>query len=108
LKDIPVESLKAVGPISLKDQATFIGLECSEKKKDKVLSKYREKQSDHQDLMYAHNKYTVLIYLQGMDTAGKDSLIREVFKEFNPRAVVAHSFKTPSDRELEHDYPWRH
>lgn len=58
--------------------------------------------------MYAHNKYTVLIYLQGMDTAGKDSLIREVFKEFNPRAVVAHSFKTPSDRELEQDYPWRH
>jgi PPK2 family polyphosphate:nucleotide phosphotransferase len=108
MKDIPVESLKVVGLINLKDQATFIDLECSEKKKDKVLNKYREELSDHQDLMYAHNKYSVLICLQGMDTAGKDSLIREVFKEFNPRGVVVHSFKTPSDRELEHDYLWRH
>ena len=43
-----------------------------------------------------------------MDTAGKDSLIREVFKEFNPRGVVIESFKTPSSQELEHDYLWRH
>jgi polyphosphate kinase 2 (PPK2 family) len=100
LKDIPVELLEAVGPINLKDQATFIDLECSEKKKDKVLSKYREKLSDHQDLMYARNKYTVLICLQRMDTAVKDSLIRKVFKEFDPSGVVFHSFKTPSDREL--------
>ena len=43
-----------------------------------------------------------------MDTSGKDSLIREVFKEFNPRGVVVHSFKTPNSTELEHDYLWRH
>jgi PPK2 family polyphosphate:nucleotide phosphotransferase len=43
-----------------------------------------------------------------MDTAGKDSLIREVFKEFNPRGVVVQSFKTPTTNELEHDYLWRH
>lgn len=43
-----------------------------------------------------------------MDTAGKDSLIREVFKEFNARGVVVHSFKTPSSNELKHDYLWRH
>jgi PPK2 family polyphosphate:nucleotide phosphotransferase len=58
--------------------------------------------------MYSHNKYSVLICLQGMDTSGKDSLIREVFKEFNPRGVVVHSFKTPNSTELEHDYLWRH
>jgi PPK2 family polyphosphate:nucleotide phosphotransferase len=58
--------------------------------------------------MYAHNKHAVLICLQGMDTSGKDSLIREVFKEFNPRGVVVHSFKTPNSTELEHDYLWRH
>jgi len=46
--------------------------------------------------------------LQGMDTAGKDSLIREVFKEFNARGVVVHSFKTPNSSELEHDFLWRH
>ena len=43
-----------------------------------------------------------------MDTAGKDSLIREVFEEFNSRGVVVHSFKTPSKNELKHDYLWRH
>jgi len=43
-----------------------------------------------------------------MDTAGKDSLIREVFKDFNSRGVVVHSFKTPSQKELKHDYLWRH
>jgi PPK2 family polyphosphate:nucleotide phosphotransferase len=43
-----------------------------------------------------------------MDTAGKDSLIREVFKEFNVRGIVAHSFKKPTPLELKHDYLWRH
>ena len=108
MKNIPVETLKVSTPIDLKSIPTFIDLECSEKKKDKKLKKYREKLSDHQDIMYAHNKYSVLICLQGMDTAGKDSLIREVFKEFNPRGVVIQSFKTPTSNELEHDYLWRH
>ena len=108
MKDILVESLKVTSPICLADIPTFIDLECSEKKKEKKLKKYREKLSNHQDVMYAHNKYSVLICLQGMDTAGKDSLIREVFKEFNPRGVVIQSFKTPSSQELEHDFLWRH
>lgn len=64
--------------------------------------------SEIQDKMYAHNKYSVLVCLQGMDTSGKDSLIREVFKEINPRGVVVESFKTPTSAELEHDFLWRH
>ena len=72
------------------------------------LKKTRKKLSDIQDTMYADNRYSVLICLQGMDTSGKDSLIREVFKDFNPRGVVVHSFKTPNSTELEHDYLWRH
>ena len=68
----------------------------------------QQKLSKRQDAMYAHNKYAFLICLQGMDTSGKDSLIREVFKEFNSRGVVVHSFKTPNSTELEHDYLWRH
>ena len=43
-----------------------------------------------------------------MDTAGKDSLIREVFKQLNARGVEVHSFKVPSKKELRHDYLWRH
>lgn len=72
------------------------------------LKKTRKKLSEIQDTMYADNRYSVLICLQGMDTSGKDSLIREVFKDFNPRGVVVHSFKTPNSTELEHDYLWRH
>ena len=108
MKDISIDDFKVTKTISLKDVPTSIDLEASEKKKEKELNKLREKLSDHQDTMYAHNKYAVLICLQGMDTAGKDSLIREVFKEFNPRGVVVHSFKTPSTLELQHDYLWRH
>ena len=61
-----------------------------------------------QDTLYAHGKYSVLVCFQGMDAAGKDSLIREVFKDFNVRGVVVHSFKVPTDLERKHDYLWRH
>jgi PPK2 family polyphosphate:nucleotide phosphotransferase len=64
--------------------------------------------SDLQDTLYAHNRYGILICLQGMDTSDKNSLIREVFKNFNSRGVVVHSFKMPNSNELERDYLWRH
>lgn len=72
------------------------------------LEKVSKKLSELQDKMYAHDRYSVLICLQGMDTSGKDSLIREVFKHFNARGVVVHSFKVPNSTEMEHDYLWRH
>lgn len=68
----------------------------------------REKLGKLQDTIYAHGKYAVLICLQGMDTSGKDSLIREVFKDFNARGVIVHSFKVPTELERKHDYLWRH
>ncbi|MCF6349598.1 MAG: polyphosphate kinase 2 family protein [Flavobacteriaceae bacterium] len=74
----------------------------------KELKKTRREISKLQDIMYAQGKYSVLICLQGMDTSGKDSLIREVFKDINARGVVVHSFKTPTETELKHDYLWRH
>jgi PPK2 family polyphosphate:nucleotide phosphotransferase len=90
--------------IELKELSTF---EVIDDAKDK-LKKVRKKLAKIQDTMYAHGKYSVLICLQGMDTSGKDSLIREVFKSFNTRGIRVHSFKNPSDRELKHDYLWRH
>jgi PPK2 family polyphosphate:nucleotide phosphotransferase len=108
MKTIRSEHFKISAPVKLSEVPTFYNVETSEKKKEKELQKVREKLSKLQDKMYAHNRYGVLICLQGMDTAGKDSLIREVFKEFNARGVVVHSFKTPNSTELEHDYLWRH
>lgn len=108
MKTINPEDFKVIKPIKLKNLPTNLEIEASEKKKQKALEKISKKLSSLQDIMYAHNKYSVLICLQGMDTAGKDSLIREVFKEFNARGVVVNSFKTPNSAELEHDYLWRH
>lgn len=74
----------------------------------KALKKVRKKISDVQNSMYAEGKYGLLICLQGMDTSGKDSLIREVFKDVNASGVEVHSFKVPTELELKHDFMWRH
>ncbi|TRX16621.1 PPK2 family polyphosphate kinase [Flavobacterium franklandianum] len=108
MKSINPDDFKVVGKIKLSKIPTNLFNEASEDDKEEKLDKVQAKLSELQDVMYAHNKYGVLICLQGMDTSGKDSLIREVFKEFNPRGVVVSSFKTPNSAELEHDYLWRH
>lgn len=74
----------------------------------KKLKKLRKDLSELQDKMYAEGKYAALICLQGMDTSGKDSLIREVFKDVNARGVEVYSFKVPTELELKHDFLWRH
>lgn len=74
----------------------------------KKLKKIRKQISVLQDRMYAHGKYSLLVCLQGMDTSGKDSLIREVFKDINANGVEVTSFKVPSTKELKHDFLWRH
>lgn len=79
-----------------------------EKEAKNQLKKIRKKISKLQDTMYAEGKYGMLICLQGMDTSGKDSLIREVFKDVNARGVEVHSFKVPTALELSHDFLWRH
>jgi len=108
MKSIDPNDFKVVKKIKLSKIPTLLDIDADEETKEKKLDKVQSKLSDLQDIMYSHNKYGVLICLQGMDTSGKDSLIREVFKEFNPRGVVVHSFKTPNSTELEHDYLWRH
>lgn len=102
------DNFKITVPFQINDFPTVLQTYIDDDEKEEKLDKVQEKLSELQDIMYAHNRYGVLICLQGMDTSGKDSLIREVFKEFNPRGVVVHSFKTPNSTELEHDYLWRH
>lgn len=108
MKSINPDDFKVVGPIELTKIPTELEIDTSKSEEEDALDKVQQKLSKKQDAMYAHNRHAILICLQGMDTSGKDSLIREVFKEFNPRGVVVHSFKTPTSNELEHDYLWRH
>ena len=102
------EDFRVKGKLDLSKTPTELSIETSKKEEETALDDIQKKLSAKQDAMYAHNRHAFLICLQGMDTSGKDSLIREVFKEFNPRGVVVHSFKTPNSTELEHDYLWRH
>lgn len=102
------EDFKITSPFDILKFPTELSVPIDDDEKEDRMHKIQLKLSEWQDRMYAHNRYGVLICLQGMDTSGKDSLIREVFKEFNMRGVVVHSFKTPTSTELEHDYLWRH
>jgi PPK2 family polyphosphate:nucleotide phosphotransferase len=108
MKNINSGDFIAESPFKLTAAETHISTKLSKAEIKEELQQISEKLSAIQDTIYAHNKYAVLVCLQGMDTAGKDSLIKAVFSSFNPRGVVVHSFKTPSELELEHDYLWRH
>jgi PPK2 family polyphosphate:nucleotide phosphotransferase len=63
--------------------------------------------SDAQELLWASDRYAVLVVLQAMDAAGKDSAIEHVMSGVNPQGVHVVSFKTPSTEELDHDFLWR-
>lgn len=108
MKTFNPNQFKVENAIKLSDFPTMVDLEMSKKQTEKQLRKVRRILGEWQDVMYAHGKYSVLFCLQGIDTSGKDSLIREVFKDFNARGVVVHSFKAPSALELKHDFLWRH
>ena len=60
-----------------------------------------------QDMLYAQDRYAVLLILQAMDAAGKDSTIKHVMSGVNPQGCDVHSFKAPTAEDLDHDYLWR-
>lgn len=108
MKNIDISEFKVDKPIEIEKTKTFVDLEAPKGVIEDALEDTRKKLGKLQDTLYAHGKYAVLVCFQGMDTAGKDSLIREVFKDFNARGVVVHSFKVPTELERKHDYLWRH
>ncbi len=73
-----------------------------------LLKENTQKLIDMQELFWANSTYALLIILQGMDAAGKDSAIGHVMSGVNPQGCQVTSFKTPSTGELAHDFLWRH
>jgi len=67
----------------------------------------RQKMEELQYLMYAENKHSLLMVLQGLDAAGKDGVVRHVLTGMNPEGCVAVNFKEPTPKELAHDFLWR-
>lgn len=108
MKAVNTKDFKVTGTFSIGKSPTLENLDADDETKKEALKEVSQELGKLQDKMYANNRYSVLICLQGMDTSGKDSLIRQVFKYFNARGVVVYSFKQPTSNELEHDYLWRH
>jgi PPK2 family polyphosphate:nucleotide phosphotransferase len=79
----------------------------SKKDYQRLLAEHTENLSSLQTLLYAHNRYAVLLIFQAMDAAGKDGAIKHVMSGVNPQGVQVFSFKHPSAEELEHDFLWR-
>ena len=77
-----------------------------EKIKEKT-AKIVEELDELQNLLYAESKHSILVVIQGMDAAGKDGAIRNVFGQLNPQGVAVKSFKAPTAEELAHDFLWR-
>jgi PPK2 family polyphosphate:nucleotide phosphotransferase len=67
----------------------------------------RERLGELHELLWAENKHTILLVLQGMDTSGKDGTIRHVMTGVNPQGCHVTSFKQPTEEEADHDYLWR-
>lgn len=72
-----------------------------------LLAANREKLDTLQYRLWAENKRSVLLILQGMDTSGKDGVVRHVIAGLNPEGVRVTSFKKPSEEETDHDFLWR-
>lgn len=71
------------------------------------LKKSVERLGVEQDVLYAGDTYALLVILQALDAAGKDGTIKHVMTGVNPQGCDVHSFKAPSQEELDHDYLWR-
>jgi PPK2 family polyphosphate:nucleotide phosphotransferase len=92
----------------LSDFATdYTGSFSDSSEAEKELEKGIKKLSGIQDKLYADSRYALLIVLQAMDAAGKDSTIKHVMSGINPQGCSVISFKAPSSEELDHDYLWR-
>jgi len=96
------------GHFHLKSHRTNEKGKLDKDKAEKILDANRKRLKDYQEKLYAQDRWSVLLILQGMDAAGKDSAIKAIFDGVNPQGCEVHSFKQPSANELDHDFMWRH
>lgn len=96
------------GTFRVKNAATAPpGDSWGKKKCKQLLAKRIDEISDLQRMLYAHDRYAILLIFQAMDAAGKDGTIRAVMSGINPAGCQVFSFKQPTPEELDHDFLWR-
>jgi len=94
--------------IDLKRRPTIVASEHGSKRDTKlILAQHVDRLQKLQELLYASNKYAILMIFQGMDTAGKDGCIKHVMSGVNPQGCNVSSFSHPTPTELRHDFLWR-
>lgn len=96
------------GKISIKDLETEYQGDLDKEAGEKMLLDEKIKLRELQERLYADSGKSLLVVLQAMDAAGKDSLIEHVFGGVNPQGCEVTSFKSPSHKEYAHDFLWRH
>ena len=96
------------GKFSIGDAKTEFKSNLEKEEGEQMLRKEKIKLRKLQERLYADSGKSLLVVLQAMDAAGKDSLIEHVFGGVNPQGCEVHSFKTPSSKEYSHDFLWRH
>ena len=84
------------------------GLRVDKAEADELLQRGTEWLAQEQDLLYADDRWSLLLIFQAMDAAGKDSTIKHVMSGLNPQGCQVFSFKQPSKEDLDHDFLWRH
>jgi len=89
------------------DPGDTAGLDLAKKEAKELLQQSVRKLADLQEMLYAQDRWAVLLVFQAMDAAGKDSAIKHVMSGVNPQGVQVHAFKQPSAEELDHDFMWR-
>jgi PPK2 family polyphosphate:nucleotide phosphotransferase len=95
--------------INLQKQPTLIkSVYKNSRDAELLLDKYKTHIEELQEKFYADGKYALLIILQGMDAAGKDSIIKHIMSGINPQGCDVHSFKKPTNEEYNHDFLWRY
>src|SRR6266404_4851966 len=95
------------GEFHLKAHKTDEKDDLDKDKAQKILEANRKRLSDFQEKLYAQDRWSVLLVLQGMDASGKDSAVKHIFSGVNPQGCEVTSFKQPSTNELAHDFMWR-
>ena len=90
-----------------KNIPTITSEKLSKKKAKKEIKKYISIIRERQNVLYAQNKYSLLIVFQAMDGGGKDGATKAVFSFVNPQGISISSFKKPTELELSHDFLWR-
>lgn len=89
------------------DPGDTCGLDVEKDSAKPLLQSGAKRLAKLQERLYAEDRWAILVILQGLDTAGKDGVIEHVMSGINPMGCEVHSFKAPSERELDHDFLWR-